>query len=108
LETIESQLIKYLKESGDWEQMETPILGVYVVKAPGTKSRLARLFLELNPQKNGKPIKRKGLFLDSVENLQLFIQLLSDEKVEKILEHIENINSKFEKPTKKRKLVMNT
>jgi len=86
--------------------METPIPGVYVVKAPGTKSRPARLFLELNPRKNGKPVKRKGLFLDSVENLRLFIQLLSNERVGQILKHVENVNSKFEKPTKKRKLVM--
>lgn len=63
---IEAQLKNHLKTGTDWEKMDTPVPGVSVVKVPATKTRPALLFLEINPLKNnGKPMKRKGLFVGS-------------------------------------------
>ncbi|KKK62166.1 hypothetical protein LCGC14_3007050 [marine sediment metagenome] len=43
MSTIGEQLKEHLKNGRDWEKMETPIPGVYVMKVPGTKSRKAML-----------------------------------------------------------------
>ena len=60
--------------------METPIPGVFVVKVPATKARPALLFLEVNPLKNdGKPMKRKGLFIGSKEMYIAYKEALEEE-----------------------------
>ena len=69
---IQAQLKEHLDKSEDWEKMETPIDGVFVVKIPATKTRPALLQIEINPiSDDGKPMKRKGLF---VGNLEMFIK----------------------------------
>ena len=35
---IQTQLKEHLKSGKDWEKMETPVEGVYVVKVPATKT----------------------------------------------------------------------
>jgi len=35
---IQAQLEEHLEKGKDWEKMETPISGVYVVKVPATKT----------------------------------------------------------------------
>ena len=90
---IEEQLKEHLQNAKDWEAMDTPVLGVKIVKVPATKTRMALLMLELNPIKDdGKPIKRKGLFVANKEMLIMFSELLSDDKVFQLIQNIENIN----------------
>ncbi len=90
---IEGQLRALLKNGADWEKMEAPIEGVYVVKVPATKTRPALLFLEINPLKdNGKPMKRKGLFVGSKEMLVKFGETLQDDKVYELIVELEKIN----------------
>jgi len=96
MSNIESQLKNHLENAEDWEKMETPIRGVYVVKVPETKTRPASLFLEINPVgSDGKPIKRKGLFVGTFENLLLFSEALADDKVEHLIQELEGINPKL-------------
>ncbi|MHA1293529.1 MAG: hypothetical protein ACTSQJ_12800 [Promethearchaeota archaeon] len=90
---IETQLREHLENGQDWEKMETPVEGVYVVKVPATKTRPALLHLEINPlTDNGKPMKRKGLFVGSKEMLIKFSEALSDDKVFQLIGEIEKVN----------------
>lgn len=90
---IEAQLKNHLEMGADWEKMETPISGVSVVKVPGTKTRSALLFLEINPLKeDGKPMKRKGLFVGSKEMLIKFVETMQDDKVFQLVQEIEKVN----------------
>ena len=90
---IEAQLKEHLKTGADWEKMETPVPGVSVVKVPATKTRPSLLFLEINPLKeDGKPMKRKGLFVGSKEMLIKFGEALQDDKVYQLILELEKIN----------------
>jgi hypothetical protein len=90
---IEDQLKEHLKGGKDWEKMETPIDGVNVVKVPATKTRPPLLFLEINPLKeDGKPLKRKGLFVGSKEMLIKFSEALNDDKTFQLIGELEKIN----------------
>jgi hypothetical protein len=90
---IEAQLKEHLKNGKDLEKMETPVAGVSVVKVPATKTRPALLFLEVNPLKDdGKPMKRKGLFVGSKEMLIKFGETLNDDKVFQLIGELEKVN----------------
>jgi len=90
---IQAQLKAHLKNGADWEKMETPVPGVFVVKVPATKTRPALLFLEINPLKeDGKPMKRKGLFVGSKEMLIKFGEALNDDKVYQLISEVETVN----------------
>lgn len=90
---IQTQLKDHLSKGNDWEKMETPVPGVFVVKVPATKTRPALLFLEVNPLKeDGKPMKRKGLFVGSKEMLVKFSEALSDDKVYQLIGELEQVN----------------
>ncbi len=90
---LKTQLQAHLKNGEDWEKMETPVSGVYVVKVPATKTRPALLFLEINPLKDdGKPMKRKGLFVGSKEMLIKFGEALNDDKVYQLIQELEQVN----------------
>ncbi len=90
---IETQLRNHLKNAADWEKMEAPVPGVFVVKVPATKTRPALLFLEINPLKDdGKPMKRKGLFVGSKEMLVKFGEALNDDKVFQLIGELEKVN----------------
>jgi len=92
---IEAQLRAHLKNANDWEKMEAPIPGVFIVKVPATKTRPSLLFLEINPLKDdGKPMKRKGLFVGSKEMLIKFGEALQDDKVYQLIVELEKINPK--------------
>ena len=103
---IEPQLKEHLTKAADWEKMETPIPGVYVVKVPATKTRPALLFIEINPlNADGKPIKKKGLFIGSEDQLNRFFNAIMDERLEPLMKSIEAVNPEV-KTSKMKKLKM--
>jgi hypothetical protein len=107
LADIEAQLKEHLKNGNDWEKMETPVKGVSVVKVPATKTRPALLFLEVNPIKDdGKPMKRKGLFVGDREMLLKFSETLNDDKVFQLIGEIEKVNPERSTSGSKKKLKM--
>ena len=95
-ETI--NLKQYMKEGGAWDKMATDIPGVFIVRVPGSKSnpKNVRLMLELNPidEATQKPKKRKGLYLSNREMYVQFFELLSDDRINKLLLTLEEINPK--------------
>ncbi len=98
---IEAQLKAHLEKGTDWEKMDTPVPGVSVVKVPATKTRPSLLFLEINPLKDdGKPMKRKGLFVGSKEMLIKFGEALQDDKVFQLIVELEKINPEWGKTKK--------
>jgi len=103
---IQAQLEEHLKNAKDWEKMETPVPGVFVVKVPATKTRPALLFLEVNPLKeDGKPMKRKGLFIRNKEMLVKFGEALNDDKVYQLIGELGEVNPDTKKgSTKKLKM----
>ena len=104
---IEAQLKTHLKNGADWEKMDTPVPGVSVVKVPATKTRPSLLFLEINPLKDdGKPMKRKGLFVGSKEMLIKFGEALQDDKVYQLIVELEKVNPEGATTGTKKKLEM--
>jgi hypothetical protein len=104
---IEIQLKQHLEKGEDWEKMETPVEGVSVVKVPATKTRPALLFLEINPLKDdGKPLKRKGLFVGSKEMLIKFSEALNDDKTFQLIGELEKVNPEVSGNSKAKKLEM--
>jgi len=104
---IEAQLKAHLKNGADWEKMDTPVPGVSVVKVPATKTRPSLLFLEINPLKDdGKPMKRKGLFVGSKEMLIKFGEALQDDKVYQLIVELEKVNPEGATTGTKKKLEM--
>lgn len=102
---IEAELRNHLETAKDWEKMETPIEGVHVVKVPATKTRPALLFLEINPIIDGKPLKRKGLFVGSKEILVKFGESLNDDKTFQLIGELERVNPEVSKNGVTKKLV---
>ncbi len=104
---IKKQLKDHLENAADWEKMETPVPGVFVVKVPATKNRPSLLFLEVNPLKDdGKPLKRKGLFVGNKEFLVKYSEALSDDKVYQLINEIEKVNPEVKSAGATRKLEM--
>ncbi len=104
---IQAQLKSHLSDGKDWEKMETPIEGVFVVKVPATKTRPALLFLEVNPLKDdGKPMKRKGLYISSKEMLIKFGEALNDDKVFELIQNLEAVNPEVRGAGATKKLTM--
>ena len=104
---IQGQLKDHLNNGQDWEKMETPIDGVNIVKVPATKTRPALLFLEINPLKeDGKPMKRKGLFVANKEMFVKFMEVLNDDNTFKLIQELERINPKVSNSGATKKLKM--
>ncbi|MFW9951131.1 MAG: hypothetical protein ACFFKA_13515 [Candidatus Thorarchaeota archaeon] len=104
---IQSQLKDHLKNASDWQKMETPVQGVYVVKVPATKTRPALLFLEINPPKeDGSPMKKRGLFVGSKAMLLKFSETLNDDKVFQLIGEVEKVNPKQASGDNSKKLEM--
>ncbi|MHA1147240.1 MAG: hypothetical protein ACTSR8_03250 [Promethearchaeota archaeon] len=104
---IQAQLKEHLDNGADWEKMETPIEGVFVVKIPATKTRPALLHIEINPMTDdGKPMKRKGLFVGNLEMLMKFNDAITDDKVFQLMKELEQVNPdiKSNSPSKKLKM----
>ncbi len=104
---IKAQLKEHLQNGKDWEKMETPIDGVYVVKVPATKIRPSLLFLEINPlTDDGKPMKKRGIFVGDREMLIKFSETLSDDKVYQLIGELEKVNPEVKGAGSTKKLEM--
>ena len=76
-DSIAIQLRQHLKTGGDWESLLTPIPGISIVRVPPSKSRSARLVVEVNPAGEiGTPRKRRGLLLVGNKMRLEFLEIL--------------------------------
>jgi hypothetical protein len=92
--TLEDNLKKILETGKDWQRVpvkDAP--GVFVVKAPASRNRPASLMVEINPLgPDGTPSKRRGLILRRVDELKQFREIMSAERLERVLETVEKVN----------------
>lgn len=103
----EEKLSTFLEEGADWAKVKTSVPGVFVMKMPGTKSRSPSLSVEINPvDAGGSPTKRRGLIIRSVDELLDFKDILGNEKVETLLEMLEDVNPDAGKSGKRSKEVI--
>jgi hypothetical protein len=96
----------HLENGKDWGKLETDIDGVFVVKIPQTKTRGARLMVEVNPinKTTGLPKKRKGLFIADFEMYLQFQEALMEDEVPALIKTIEEVNPESTQTTKAKKL----
>jgi len=103
---MENELREFLESAKDWQKMETDIDGVFVVKIPATKTREAKLMVEVNPinKLTKQPKKRKGLFIADFEMYLQFQEALMEDEVPALIKTIEGINPESSGPSKVKKL----
>ncbi len=91
--TLDNELLDFLESANDWDKMKTNIPGNVVVKVP-RKSQLPRLMVEVNPVfEDGRKLKRKGLYLSSLDTYLKFYEILSDTgKLNTIMRALDKIN----------------
>ena len=89
----EEKLEEFLQSGKDWAKVKTSVPGVFVLKMPGSKNREPSLSVEINPvDSSGSPTKRRGLIIRSVDEFLEFKDILGNDKVETLLEMLEDIN----------------
>ena len=89
---MEEDLRDFLATGKNWETIKTTTPGVFIVRAPETKSRPAILAIEINPpDSSGNPTKRRGLKIWNKAELEIFRKLLSMEKLDEIIVTVERI-----------------
>jgi hypothetical protein len=89
----EEKLEEFLQTGKDWAKVKTTVPGVFVLKMPGSKNREPSLSVEINPvDASGSPTKRRGLIIRSVDELHEFKDILGNDKVETLLEMLEDVN----------------
>jgi hypothetical protein len=103
----EEKLSRFLEEGADWAKVKTTVPGVFVMKMPGNKSRAQCLSVEINPvDAGGSPTKRRGLIIRTADELLEFKEIIGNEKVETLLEMLEDVNPDSGKSGKKSKDVI--
>jgi hypothetical protein len=100
---IEPKIKEFLEKGEDWEKYPTTIEGVNIVRMPPTKTRPALLSVEVNPLRDGKPMKRRGLFVTSAEMLLSFGEILTEESLLNLMKTIDDINDEVRPTTKSKK-----
>ncbi|HVP25425.1 MAG TPA: hypothetical protein VMS81_05530 [Methanomicrobiales archaeon] len=87
-ETLEA----FLEEGKDWERKATSLRGVTILRMPRTTSRPPTLALEINPvDDRGSPMKRKGIMIRSLKELESLKGVLSDPKVTSLMEALGSV-----------------
>jgi hypothetical protein len=103
----EEKLAEFLQKGKDWDKVKTTVPGVFVMRMPGTKNREPSLCVEVNPvDTSGSPTKRRGLIIRSAEEYLEFKDILMNEKLESLLEMLEDVNPETAKPGKASKDVI--
>jgi len=103
----EEKLQEFLESGKDWGKVKTSVPGVFVMKMPGGKNREPTLAVEINPvDAGGSPTKRRGLIIRSVDEFLEFKDILTNDKLESLLEMLEDVNPATAKAGKESKDVI--
>jgi hypothetical protein len=83
----------FLEKGKDWERKPTNVPGVFILKIPVYKGRPQRLCVEINPvDVAGNPTKKRGLVIKNFRGLKELGHLLAEEKLEKLVMGIDEVN----------------
>ena len=92
---MEEKLNEFLKNGKDWARANTSLEGVCLLKLPAYRGQQAKLAVEVNPvDEEERPIKKRGLMLRCIEELEAFKKLLAQEKLAILLQNIEKVCGK--------------
>ncbi len=95
--TLDEQIEKVKKSSQPWERVKTSVDGIFIVKMPGSRNRQEAIAAELNPAKEGKPTKKRGVFILSKKELEEIRKILTHPKLDELMAVIDRLNPKYEK-----------
>ncbi|MFZ0442204.1 MAG: hypothetical protein WAL81_06160 [Methanobacterium sp.] len=96
MDNIQLKIKEALNDVNAWQRVPTSLNGIYLVKTP-QKAGKETILVEINPKLDGgKLLKRRGLFLKNVSELQKFIKLINNEKLYDVLLALENISGEKE------------
>lgn len=88
---LEVKIKNALSNVKAWQRVPTSLDGIFLVKTP-VKGGKETILLEINPKdEKGNLIKRRGLFLKSINELDKFQQALDEHKLKDVIKAIENI-----------------
>ncbi|MEM3390187.1 hypothetical protein [Thermofilum sp.] len=95
MSSAEEKLANFLKSGQDWSRVRTAIPGVFVIRMPAYKNSPARLAVEINPVDSaGNPVKKRGLIIRSMQELEEFKNVLGNEKLPVLIRSMEKVNPK--------------
>lgn len=98
----ENKLAEFLKDGADWAKVKTSVPGIFVIKLPKYKNSPSRLAVEVNPvDAGGNPTKRRGLFIRNMDEFEEFKDLINNDRMEALLEMLEDVNPFDESKAKK-------
>jgi len=90
---LTDKLKQFGKDMKDWDKQKTSVAGVTIVKLP-TKGEDVNLGLEINPEReDGTPLKRKGLFVTSLEQWEAFKGIFTNTKAFDLIQSINNLKA---------------
>ncbi|MDI6820018.1 MAG: hypothetical protein QMC89_03825 [Candidatus Hodarchaeaceae archaeon] len=104
-EKLAESLKLFLEKGKEWERRPTSVPGMFILKLPTYKRYPQRLCVEINPvDASGNPTKKRGLVVRNLLELKEFKNLLAEERLEKLMSSIDEINPPTaEKPKLKKK-----
>jgi hypothetical protein len=86
-------LKRFLDGGTGWERMQTTVAGIGILRMPASGARLQRLAVEVNPlTPRGTRMKRRGLVIRSLEELEAFRTLLSSPRMEHLVADLSAVN----------------
>ena len=92
---IEERLAGFLKNAKDWERRATNIPGVFLLKLPSSRTRLAAVAIEVNPvDAVGSATKKRGIVIRSPSELNEFNRILANQKLVELARKVDLVNPK--------------
>ncbi|MBM4240396.1 MAG: hypothetical protein FJ150_01760 [Euryarchaeota archaeon] len=90
-ENLEKKIKEALNDVKPWQRVPTSVVGVFLVKTP-TVGGQETIMVEINPADDqGRPIKRRGIYLRTNSELEKFREIMEKEKLKDLLGAIENM-----------------
>ena len=92
---LSESLKEFIEDGQDWERKNTSVKGVSIIRLPQYKTRPASLAIDINPVgENGLPMKKKGIMIMSVAELLAFREIFKNEKLDKLINTLEDVTGK--------------
>ena len=89
---MEESLRDMLKHGRRFERMRTTEPGIFIRKIPQSKDEPAYLAIEINPiDKSGNPVNKIGVIIRNRLELDAVRTILSQKKVDEVLQAIERL-----------------
>ena len=94
---MEASLRDTLRHGRKFERLRTDEPGIFIRKIPQYKNEPAYLAVEINPiNENGNPMNKIGVLIKSQRELDAIRVILSQKKVDKIIQAIESASTRQE------------